>query len=127
MLLRLIDSKFETLSTKVDGVATSLNSLALSVAQITARYDGVLSDHDHRIGSIEHVMAQRALQVTEFEGHKLRIAELEKARLTSEARMDGASKAAKWAWSALGALAVIMGGLGYQLHLEAKAPVEASR
>jgi hypothetical protein len=99
MLLRLIDARFETMSTKVDGVGDGVKALADSVAALNARYDQRFEDHEARLHVIEAEMVVRKLQVVEFNelkstvaSHTLWIAGVGTTTKTS-------SKIGEWFWN----------------------------
>lgn len=102
MLLRLIDAKFETLNTKVDGVGSSVKALSEAVAQITVRFDSHIADHEHRLASIESVMAQRALQVREFEDLKKTVATIDNWKTEEQTTSRNAGKWGGAIWGACG-------------------------
>lgn len=69
MLLRLIDAKFETSNAKLDGISATLTAMNDRFGV----YDKRFEDHEHRISQAEQMMAQRALQVADYEATKRRV------------------------------------------------------
>ena len=66
MLLRLIDSKFETMSAKMDGLQSSLDTMN----KLHSRFDQRLDDHESRLQSIEQTMESRKVILAEYDDVK---------------------------------------------------------
>ena len=69
MLLRLIDSKFETMSAKMDGLQQSLDTMN----SLHKRFDARLDDHEARVQVIEQTMESRKVILKEYEDWKLKV------------------------------------------------------
>lgn len=113
MLLRLIDSKFETTNTKIEGIAATLQIMNDRFGHYDKRFD----DHDHRLGEIESQMVARKLLVDDYNAQKVVIKEnqdsicaLEKWQTEEQTTTRNASKWGSAVWTLVGSAATAILG-----------------
>lgn len=105
MLLRLIDSKFETTNTKIEGIASTLQVMSDRFGLYDKRFD----NHEHRLGDMEAQMLARKLLIDDFNAQKLiirgnsdAITVLEKWQTEEQTTTRNASKWASVLWGLIG-------------------------
>lgn len=105
MLLRLIDSKFETTNTKIEGIASTLQVMNDRFGLYDKRFD----NHEHRLGDMEAQMLARKLLVDDFNAQKLiirgnsdAITVLEKWQTEEQTTTRNASKWGSALWGLVG-------------------------
>lgn len=105
MLLRLIDAKFETSNAKLDGISATLTVMNDRFGV----YDKRFEDHEHRISAAEQMMAQRALQVADYEATKRRvegqanqISALEQWQTAEKTTADNVKSWGRGVWAVIG-------------------------
>jgi hypothetical protein len=113
MLLRLIDSKFETSNAKLDGISATLQVMT----DRFDHYDDRFSDHEKRIADIEGQMTARKVLVADYDAHKLLVAThgsdivaLQKWQTEEQTTNRNASRWGGYIWGACGsAVTAIIG------------------
>ncbi len=105
MLLRLIDAKFDTTNTKIEGVAATLKVMN----DRFVHYDNRFDDHEHRIAGIESTMAARQLMIADFLDLKTIVKQngdsitvLEKWQTEEQTTTRNASKWGSALWTLIG-------------------------
>jgi len=78
-----------------------------------------------RVGTIESELGNRPLLIQQHTEVMKDVSELKLARLTSEARLDGAKTATRFLWSALALVVSVLGYVGYRVEI-APQPVTAT-
>ena len=69
MLLRLIDSKFETSNAKLDGLKQAIEGMTT----LHKRFDERIDDHEGRLQTIEQTMESRKVMLVEYADLKLTV------------------------------------------------------
>jgi hypothetical protein len=108
MLLRLIDSKFETHGAKLDGLQNTL----IAFTDRFSRYDQKFDDHEMRLQQAEGILKAREVMLIEYQDVKGDVAKLRTWMTEEEAKGENMTLWTKVLWAIGGpAITAVVGWL----------------
>jgi hypothetical protein len=104
MMLRLIDSKFETMTAKIDGLQSTLTALS----DRFVRYDEKFDTHEQRLQAIEGQLEARKLMIVEYQAVKDDVDDLLDWKISEQTTSKNALSWGAIAWDAAKPLVVAL-------------------
>ena len=72
---------------------------------------------ENRVASVEREIADRPHLIAQHQNLLVRVDDLEDSRTKQAAALDGATKVGKFLWTSMGAVALVLGYIGYKVEV----------